>query len=250
MADFFAELFMSIKDFFSKNKPDAAASDLVSLKKNPIQRQTADTDENAMVGKITQDAYRLLMVFLFSLVALCILLVAMNITLLFRDPPRPDVYMADTVGGVTKLKVFNKPNLSQSSIMNFASDKVTWIMSFSFANADVHIDDVKTAFTDKGWERFKLAMKYSGFMSNVISNQENIKVTLDGAVIINKSSTIEDGLAYWEVEVPVQIFREAKGKIPAIEKRLIVVSLMHMMDSKYDRGIGIDGFQLKERVTQ
>ena len=198
--------------------------------------------ESGITSDAPENTFKLLLMLLFGTVIVLIISMGLNIYLVTRDPLKPDLYAADQYGNNYKLLTSSRPNLAQSSVINFAVDSATKIMSFNFKNIDPHLTDVAPNFTSRGWESFVSAMKNSKFVSNVRDYREIVRTTLDGAAFVVASGE-KDGASFWKVEVPVFVTREAQRKTTESERKVAVLTIAHIKSSKFERGLAIDGFE-------
>lgn len=212
-----------------------------------VHQLSSGVEDSGFDHDAPANSFRLLMYLLYGTVSVLILSLIANIVLITRDPPKPDVYASNGVGDNMRLVVSSSPNLSQVSIINFAVDKATFIMSFNFKNIDSHLSEVATMFTSAGWQSFVSAMKTSKYVSNVRDNQEVVAVTLEGTPIVHANGQ-RAGLNYWKIEVPVFVSREAKGRMSESEHKVAVLTIIHAKSAKFERGLAIDGFEWSPRA--
>lgn len=85
-------------------------------------------------------------------------------------------------------------------LMTWSKKAVTQSFEFNPLQIDENLEELKNCYTDKGWESFNDALKKSGNVNAIKSQQLNVNSQVDGEVTL---TNIKDN--QWRLKVPLQV---------------------------------------------
>lgn len=114
-----------------------------------------------------RDGYRKIVVALMLALLIIVGLVGAIFGIL-ATRPTPTYFATTNDGRIISLVPLNQPNLSDQALLQWASNAVISIYSYSFVNYQKVFQDNEQYFTDAGWKAFLNSVKDSNSLSAVI----------------------------------------------------------------------------------
>lgn len=184
------------------------------------------------------DGYRVLqkIVLLESFVIGCMMLVFV-VLFMFAQPK--DRFFATTPDGrLIKLVALSEPLLQKKSIISFASEAATEVMTFGFHDYRTRLQDSSENFTQEGWDNFLEALGSAKYIDTLVGNRQVISaIPLAPPVIVAEGLS---GDTYkWSVEMPLNLSIESGSEVSS-KKIIVQMVIARRSRIENDKGLGID----------
>ena len=184
------------------------------------------------------DGYRVMqkIVLLESFVIGCMILVFV-VLFVFAQPK--DRFFATTPDGrLIKLVALSEPLLQKKSIISFASEAATEVMTFGFHDYRTRLQDSSDNFTKEGWENFLEALGSAKYIDTLVGNRQVISaIPLAPPVIVAEGLS---GDTYkWSVEMPLNLSIESGSEVSS-KKIVVQMVIARRSRIEHDKGLGID----------
>lgn len=188
--------------------------------------------------------------FVISLIALigCIGLIALLMFLFASYPKYRTVQTVDN-SVICEIDPKDNPALTDAAIQDFARSAVLAAYSFDYASYRDQLEYATTRyFTSEGRAAFNRALRSSGSLNHIISNNLIMKTFVTSAAQIeDKGIDGNTGQAYWVVRMPVTTEFYTGGSKPADTQKFVaqvrVVSTTR--DALNTKGIGVHSLTLR-----
>lgn len=100
-------------------------------------------------------------------------------------------------------------NIEQSLVMNWAKKAVVQSFDFNPDAIDSQVQQLKSCFTDQGWQGFNAALQKSGNIDAIKSQKLKVTSQVDGEAKIIQAKDNQ-----WEINIPLQvIYQNSKEKV-------------------------------------
>ncbi len=186
-----------------------------------------------------KDSYRKLVILLFMSWVVIIVLAA---TVYFQATNRPTPkYFATTESGrIIPLVPLNQPNLSDKSIIQWASQAVLSVYTYNFINYRQVFQTNRQYFTTAGWQQFMGALSKARNLDAVTSKKLVLSAVLSSAPVITREE-VQNGKYTWELQLPVMVTYQSLSE--TFHENLIVVLTVQRISTLDDvSGVGIAAF--------
>jgi intracellular multiplication protein IcmL len=170
-----------------------------------------------------------------TLVLLCAALVYIVIY-----PPSPRYFAVTQEGTLIPLIPMNEPNLSNESILQWATQATVRAFSYNYVNYREALQGLRDDFTDQGWEDFKAALKASNNLSAVINKKLIVSAVPTGAPVIIEQGT-HQGIYGWRIQIPLLVTYQSPSEISPQPLRLELL-IIRLSTLQSVRGIAIHQF--------
>ena len=147
----------------------------------------------------------------------------------FVDPP---------TGSKVEVFPLDEPNVTPSSLVNWATQAATNIHTVDFFNYQANIDALRDYFTYDGYQQFLSAIDSSGTLDKIVDDKLILSaVAINGAVIRWEGEL--RGVYSWRIQVPLLLtFQGASTR--STQKNIVVEMLVTRVPTdKAPKGIGI-----------
>ncbi len=131
----------------------------------------------------------------------------------------------------------DQPNMSDDSILKYASDAASSAYSYDFKNYDKQMQMNQQYFTPQGWKAFMSALNKSNNLGVVQSRKLVASSTPNGKPTILKKG-IKNGAYTWEIQVPLLTTYENETRL--IKQNLVITMLISRASNP--SGVGISHF--------
>ena len=111
-------------------------------------------------------------------------------------------FITDPSGRVTEIQAINRPIQSQEMVLNWATQAVTKSYSMNFANYAQQLKDIEPSFNDAGWRGYQEALKASGYLDKMLSNQYATTAVPKSAPVVVAQGDL-GGVWAWRLQIPL-----------------------------------------------
>jgi len=190
-----------------------------------------------------RDSYRkLLLMLLMSVLAIIGLIVA--VVFLVMSRPSPTYFATTDSGRMIPLIPLNQPNLSDKTLLQWASQAVVSVYSYNFVNFRQVFQTNEKYFTTGGWNDFLNALKSSRNLQTVQQKKLIVSAVLSGAPIIS-SKHLLSGRYTWRVQMPVLVtYQSMSEQFNSSYLITLTIQRVSTLDNIY--GVGISSFVVQE----
>lgn len=131
----------------------------------------------------------------------------------------------------------NQPNMSDTAVLNWATEATKSAYSYDFKNYAKQIQENKQYFTAPGWAAFMAALDKSNNLK-VVENKKLVAsaATAGKPVILKKG--VRNGIYTWKIQIPLLATYESESKLI---KQNLTVNLMVLRNNSV-AGVGISHF--------
>lgn len=186
-----------------------------------------------------RDNYRRI---LFALSLSIIINVVLGIVIVVKvlHPPSPVYFATSTNGRITPLYPLDKPNQSDSAILQWANQAAISAYSYDFVNYRAQLQAAAGFFTSSGWRQFVDQLKASNNLAAVEAKKLVVSAVATAApVIIEKG--LYSGSYSWRIQMPLLVtFQSASEFTQANYVVTMLITRISTLNSA--KGIGIAQF--------
>lgn len=169
-----------------------------------------------------------------------ILILAVALFYLVTTPPAPRYFATTTDGRIVPLIPFNRPNLSNSAILQWANTAATAANSYNFVNYRKALQQAADYFTPEGKQMFFNALKNSNNLQAVIAKKLIVSAVATGVPVVLEQGVML-GRYTWKVQIPMLITFQSASQF---SQQSVTVTMVIVRVSPLEsvRGIGIAQF--------
>lgn len=190
-------------------------------------------------------------VFLFtaSILVLLGLSISLNImSFVELKNPNDRYFTVDENLRIVELTPLNEPYISDSALINWATETVAESFTMSFADWRSALNKISSKYDKHAFDSFIKSLKNSGNLSFIIDKRLNTIVNIDGPAIISAQGISLSTKRYtWDVEVPIIINYESSEGVKATQRVLINVTIHRVSTLETSRGIRIKSLRSSPR---
>lgn len=186
-----------------------------------------------------RDSYRKLIVLLFIFVIAILGLVG-GIVVLVYERPTPTYFATTDSGRIIALIPLNQPNLSDRSVLQWASTAVVSIFTYNFVNYRQAFQDNKQYFTDPGWRSFLNAVQQSKDLSTVQDKKLVVSAVLSSAPIVTNEYVL-NGRYTWKLQLPVMVTYQSLSE-DFHDNFVVAMTVQRVSTLDNISGVGISSF--------
>jgi len=185
-----------------------------------------------------RDNYRY---FLFGLMAVIVILLAMVWVLLFEvlHRPLPAFAAVQPNGQSMQLYPFEEPNLLPDTLLRWAGKAASTAYTFDFVNYEQEISQARPYFTEAGWEDFRSAI--NNVLKTVVQNQLFVTGVVSGPPVISNQGPLVGKGYVWRIQIPFLVTYQSSNTTTT-GNFIVIVSIVRVPTSTNPQGIGIDQF--------
>lgn len=133
---------------------------------------------------------------------LIILMLVAAIFYIVTHPPAPRYFATTNDGRIVPLIPFNRPNLNNPAVLEWANTAAKAIHNYNFVNYREALQEAGNYFTADGRENFLDAIKKSNNLQAVISKKLIVSAVATGVPVIAEQG-IRFGRYTWKVQIPM-----------------------------------------------
>lgn len=182
-----------------------------------------------------RDSYRKVTMALLGAIIVIIALVGIVIFLL-ASKPTPKYFATTDSGRIIPLIPLNQPNLSESNVLQWASQALISIYSFNYLNYQSSFQESRKYFTTSGWQSFMDALSEAKTIQTVKDRRLLVSAIQNGAATVANYYVI-GGRYTWVVRVPLSISYQGTNSYSDDVIATLKIQRVSTLDSQY--GIGI-----------
>jgi intracellular multiplication protein IcmL len=154
----------------------------------------------------------------------------------FRPEPKYFAVTGDL--RVMEMPPLSEPAIENRSLGNWAGDVVVRAMSINFLTWRQSLSDLRTEFTDEGYESFLESLKSGGHLEKIIKERLSLSCLVSGAPVITASGNRE-GVMTWKLEMPLVVSYESSDGVVATQKLLAEVVVQRTLPNLNPKGVVI-----------
>ena len=129
------------------------------------------------------------------------------------------------------------PTLSVLRVGRWTSAALTRILSFSFVDAETHIQAMRHLFAPAGWASMSVALTDSGLLRRVVDNKLQVVLVPEQAPRLVNSSR-QGGSRIWVLQMPVLMVYRGPGS-PRAQRLIAQVIVVSLPPRVAPQGLGI-----------
>jgi len=186
-----------------------------------------------------KDSYRKVMSALL-LAFIAIFVLAGIMTYMFTHPPEPRYFATTTNGRITPLVALDKPNLSKSALLQWASTAAIASYTYNFVNYRQELQAASEFFTPDGWNSFLKALTVSNNLEAVKAKKLVVSAVATGAPIILQEGLLNHRYS-WRMQMPMLITYQSASQLTR-QSVTVTVLISRISTLNSARGIGIAQF--------
>lgn len=186
-----------------------------------------------------RDNYRrVLSIFVLS-VLINIVLVGV-LSFMITHPPAPRYFATSINGRITPLYPLNKPNQSDSAILQWANQAAIAAYSYNYVTYRRELQAASEFFTREGWRDFTKELKGTNNLDAVISKKLIVSAVATQAPVILEKGILGGGYS-WRVQMPLLVTYQSPSEFSQ-EKFVVTLLVQRVSSLNSARGIGIAQF--------
>lgn len=164
------------------------------------------------------------------------------LTYILTHPPLPKYFATSINGRITPLYPLDKPNQSDSAVLQWANYAAIASFSYNFVNYREELQAASGFFTAEGWDGFTAALESSRMLTSVIAKKMIVSAVATRApVILKKGQIMENGPYAWRVQMPILVTYQSSS-VSAQENYIVTMLITRVSTLNSPRGIGITQF--------
>ena len=197
-------------------------------------------------NEIYRDSYhRVVMVLLISIIVNIAL--ASTLTYLLMNPPAPKYFATSINGRITPLYPLDKPNQSDSAVLQWANQAAIASYSYNFVNYRQELQAASEFFTTAGWRQFLSALDSSGNLDAVKAKKLVVSAVATRAPVILEKGLLRGRYA-WRVQMPILVTFQSASEFTQ-ESYVVTMLISRISSLNSPRGIGIAQFIVGSATT-
>ncbi len=190
-------------------------------------------------NKFYKDNYRrVIMILLLSL----LVNVGLGILIfwIISHPPEPKYFATSINGRITPLFPLDKPNQSDSAVLQWANQAAIATYSYNFVNYREELESASEFFTPTGWREFLSALQASNMLSAVKAKKLIVSAVATRAPIVLDKGEL-NGRYAWRVQMPILATYQSASQFDQ-ENYVVTMLITRVATLNSPRGIGIEQF--------
>ncbi len=159
---------------------------------------------------------------------------------IITHPPEPRYFATSNDGRIVPLIPFQRPNLSNSAVLEWANTAATAANSYNFVNYRQALQAAADYFTPEGKQMFFSALKSSNNLQAVIAKKLIVSAVATGVPVVLEQG-IMLGRYTWKVQIPMLITYQSASQF---SQQAVTITMLIVRVSPLEsvRGIGIAQF--------
>jgi intracellular multiplication protein IcmL len=155
-------------------------------------------------------------------------------------PPEPRYFATGSDGRIVPLVPFQHPNLSNSTILEWANTAATAAYSYNFVNYRQALQTAADYFTPEGKQMFFNALKSSNNLQAVIAKKLIVSAVATGVPVVLEQGVMV-GRYTWKVQIPMLITFQSASQFSQ-QSVTMTMLIVRVSPLESPRGIGISQF--------
>jgi len=157
------------------------------------------------------------------------------------NPVAPKYFATTTDGRIIPIVALDQPNMSSSSIAQWATKAIVESYSFDYSRYKDELNKAgQTFFTPKGFKAYVAAIKGSGVLDTVISKRLIVKTIITSAPSIEAEGLV-NGVYTWKMTVPVTIDYQG-ATMNSKRQNVVHITVRRVSETSSDRGLAVSEF--------
>jgi len=215
--------------------------DKIEPDKDGLSKVTDETSPLISVvtrNEFYRDGFRIMQrAVIFEAITIISLILLFLMFFAFSQPE--DRFFATSLDGkIVQLKPLSDPLVRKETVLNFASESSTQVLTFGFHDYRSRLQEASKNFTKRGWESFLEALGNANYIETITNNRQVISAIPVSPPVI-KQEGLQGDVYTWVVEVPLSISIESGSEI-ASNQILVQMVIARRPKVEYDKGLGID----------
>lgn len=169
-----------------------------------------------------------------------VLILAGSLFYIVTNPPAPRYFATSNDGRIVPLIPFDRPNLTNATILEWANTAATATYSYNFVNYRQALQQAADYFTTEGRQMFFNAVKSSNNLQAVIAKKLIVSAVATGVPVVLEQGVML-GRYTWKVQIPMLITFQSASQFSqqSVTVTMLIVRVSPLVSP---RGIGIAQF--------
>jgi len=198
-----------------------------------VATETSDNDYQWYV-----EYYQYFIYFLMAAVFIIFLLLIL-ICYQLQHRPLPQFIAIAPNGQQKTLVSSEQPNLTTSTLIQWASKAAVAAYTFDFVNYNKQAELARPYFTDAGWNYYVNSIK--GLIQTITQNQLLVNGEVSGTPVISNQGPLPGRGYVWRIQMPFLVTYQSSEGISK-KSYTVTLSIVRVPTWKNPAGIGIDQF--------
>ncbi|BBB15110.1 Dot/Icm secretion system protein IcmL [Candidatus Rickettsiella viridis] len=155
-------------------------------------------------------------------------------------PPAPRYFATSNDGRLVPLIPFDRPNLNNSTVLEWANTAATAAYSYNFVNYREALQRAADYFTQEGRQMFFNAVKSSNNLQAVIAKKLIVSAVATGVPVVLEQGVML-GRYTWKVQIPMLITFQSASQFSQ-QSVTVTMLIVRVSPLASPRGIGIAQF--------
>lgn len=155
-------------------------------------------------------------------------------------PPAPRYFATSNDGRLVPLIPFDRPNLTNSTVLEWANTAATAAYSYNFVNYRQALQQAADYFTPEGRQMFFNAVKSSNNLQAVIAKKLIVSAVATGVPVVLEQGVML-GRYTWKVQIPMLITFQSASQFSQ-QSVTVTMLIVRVSPLTSPRGIGIAQF--------
>lgn len=181
---------------------------------------------------------KMMVILLLSLVSNFLL--AMLLMFVMTHPPEPKYFATSIDGRITPLFALDKPNQSDSAVLQWANQAAVAAFTYNFVNYRTELQAASGFFTSDGWSQFLTALEGSNNLDAVKVKKLIVSSVATSAPIILQKGIL-NGRYSWRIQMPMLITYQSASEFSQ-QRNVVTLLVSRISTLNSPRGIGIAQF--------
>lgn len=169
-----------------------------------------------------------------------ILTLAGAVFYIVTHPPAPRYFATSNDGRLVPLIPFDRPNLTNATVLEWANTAATAAYSYNFVNYRQALQQAADYFTPEGRQMFFNAVKSSNNLQAVISKKLIVSAVATGVPVVLEQGVML-GRYTWKVQIPMLITFQSASQFSQ-QSVTVTMLIVRVSPLTSPRGIGIAQF--------
>jgi len=226
-----------------RRKPSPQQARQTADGKRPSQGKASATPPSQIVhtrNSWYRDSFRIVTMVLLGSIALNFVQGAV-IGYHYTHPVPPKYFASTSDGRLIEIVALDKPNMSSSSVAQWAVRAINEIYSFDYARYKDELNGAGTKyFTPEGFKEFVHSMKSQGVLDTVIKKRLVVKTVVTSAPALEDEG-LHGGVYTWKFTVPVIISYQS-ASIDNKREKVVTISVKRVPETNSSRGLAVSEF--------
>ena len=194
-----------------------------------------------------RDSYRKIMLGL--LCAIIVVVIQMGVIwYLATHRPKPTYFATNAQGGLIKLTPLERPNMSEATIIQWATDAATAAYTFNFSDYRRQLGQTQANyFTSDGWKAFLKQLDSTNLLKTVLAERLVVSAAVTRAPVV-KASGLSRGKYTWVIQMPMVVTYQSSEETRS-SNLLVTLTIQRVSLLDSPRGVGVIGYIAQSQVV-